>query len=253
MQGCNGMGVPQPARCASRSEGTQTMSHARALALRAFRGACTAALAFGLSCAASPEGFAQQKKAAPKSQPQKPAEQTAPGGAEIPPLIYSNWTKVCVKNQETGGKTICRIGNDGRLETGLPMVGAAINEVEGDPRRTLQVMLPLGILLPRGTRVLIDSDEQGALILPIIVCAGAACIAQTEASADLLAKMKKGQNLYVQAYNMQQSVMTLSLPLSDFAIAYDGPATDPKAIEEKNKKLQDELEKRGRERMQQQR
>jgi hypothetical protein len=77
-------------------------------------------------------------------------------------------------------------------------------------------------------------------------------MAQAEATADLIAKLKKGQNLYVQAYNMQQSVFTLALPLTDFAKAYDGPPTDPKAVEERNKKLQEELEKRARERLQQQ-
>ncbi len=43
---------------------------------------------------------------------------------------------------------------------------------------------------------------------------------------------------------MAQSVMTLALPLGDFAKAYDGPPTDPKQLEDKNKQLQDELQKR---------
>jgi invasion protein IalB len=111
--------------------------------------------------------------------------------------------------------------------------------------------LPMGILLPRGTRVLIDNDEQGAMVLPIIVCASGGCMAQAEAGADMVAKLKKAQNLFVQAYNMQQAVFTLAVPLADFAKAYDGPPTDPKDVEERNKKLQDELAKRGRERLQQ--
>jgi invasion protein IalB len=199
-------------------------------------------------------GTAQQKapsKAAPKSQPATP-EPPKPAAAEMPPLIYSNWTKVCGKPPDAGGKTVCRISKDGRLDSGVPMVGAAMLEMEGEARKTLQVMLPLGILLPRGTRVLIDNDEQGALILPIIMCAGGGCMAQAEANAEMVAKLKKGQNLYVQAYNMQQSVFTLAVPLADFAKAYDGPPIDPSAIEEHKKKLQDELEKRGRERLQQQ-
>ena len=105
----------------------------------------------------------------------------------------------------------------------------------------LQIMLPLGVLLPRGTRVLIDNDEQGAMVLPIVVCAGGGCMAQAEANADMVAKLKKGQNLYVQAYNMQQAVFTLAVPLADFAKAYDGPPTDPKEVEERNKKLQEQL------------
>lgn len=220
-----------------------------------------AAAIFGLvalfAASFTPAAMAQQQKgpqkAAPKGQPApaKPEPQK-PGSAEMPPLIYSNWTKVCGKPPDAGGKTVCRISKDGRLDSGAPMVGAAMLEMEGEARKTLQVMLPLGILLPRGTRVLIDNDEQGALILPIIVCAGGGCMAQADANAEMVAKLKKGQNLYVQAYNMQQSVFTLAVPLSDFAKAYDGPPIDPSAIEERNKKLQDELEKRGRERMQQQ-
>jgi invasion protein IalB len=202
-----------------------------------------------------PDGARAQQKPAPKAAPkgqQQPAPEAAkPGSPEVPPLTYSSWTKMCGKSQEAGGKTMCRIGKDGRLDNGMPMVGAVLTEVEGEARKTLQVMLPLGIMLPRGTRVLIDSDEQGAMVLPIIVCAGGGCMAQTEANAEMVAKLKKGQNLFVQAYNMQQAVFTLSVPLSDFAKAYDGPATDPKEIEERNKKLQEELEKRGRDRMQQ--
>jgi invasion protein IalB len=207
------------------------------------------ALSAVLLVSATAETIAQQKPPAPKASPKLPSQQqpeaSAPAAPEIPPLIYSNWTKLCSKGADTGGKTMCRIGNDGRLESGQPMVGAVLMEMEGEPRKILQIMLPLGILLPRGTRVLIDNDEQGAMVLPIMVCAGGGCMAQTDANADLVAKLKKGQTLYVQAYSMQQTVFTLSLPLTDFAKAYDGPATDPKDIEAQNKKLQEELQKRG--------
>lgn len=220
------------------------------------RAASLCGLAGALVLSVGAESFAQQKapKAAPKGQAQQAqkADPAQPAAAEIPPLVYSNWTKLCGKSQEAGGKTMCRIGKDGRLQSGMPMVGAVLMEAEGEARKILQIMLPLGILLPRGTRILIDNDEQGAKVLPIIVCAGGGCMAQTEANADMVAKLKKGQNLYVQAYNMQQSVFTLAVPLADFAKAYDGPPTDPKDIEERNKKLQDELAKRGRERLQQQ-
>jgi invasion protein IalB len=203
---------------------------------------------------------AQQKapapKAAPKGQsPQQPeAAPAAPAATpEVPPLIYSNWTKLCGQGAESGGKTMCRIGNDGRLESGQPMVGAVLMEMEGEPRKILQIMLPLGILLPRGTRVMIDNDEQGAVVLPITVCAGGGCMAQTDANADLVTKLKNGRNLYVQAYSMQQSVFTLTLPLTDFAKAYDGPATDPKDVEAQTKKLQEQLQKRGEQLQKQQR
>lgn len=206
---------------------------------------------------------AQQPKAAPKAAPKgqapaaapapaAPAQQGAPGSAEaqVPPLIYSNWTKICGKGPEAGAKQVCQTGKDGRLESGMPVVAAVVIEMEGETKKVLQVTLPPGVLLPRGTRVVIDRDEPSAIIGSFLVCANGGCIAQLEATADTVAKLKKGQNLYVQAYNMAQNVMTLSLPLGDFAKAYDGPATDPKELEEKNKKLQDELQRRANEQRQ---
>lgn len=220
------------------------------------RGIAIGGLACLLSLGMAVHAFAQQKSPAPKAAPkaqqaQKTEKPQQSGAAEIPPLIYSNWTKFCSQAQETGGKTVCRTGKDGRLESGAPMVGAILIEAEGEARKVLQIMLPMGIMLPRGTRVLIDNDEQGAMVLPIIVCAGNGCMAQAEASDELIAKLKKGQNIYVQAYNMQQAVFTLAVPLADFAKAHEGPPTDPKVVEQNNKKLEEELAKRGRERLQQ--
>jgi invasion protein IalB len=228
-------------------------------AVSSLRNVVRIAPAFALSAvlmlSATAETIAQQKAPAPKAAPKGQAQQqqpATPAAQEVPPLVYSNWTKLCSKGAEAGGKTMCRTGNDGRLESGAPMVGAVLMELEGEQRKILQIMLPLGILLPRGTRVLIDNDEQSAMVLPVVVCGGGGCMAQTDANADLIEKLKKGQNLYVQAYNMQQSVFTLSLPLANFAKAYDGPATDPKDVEEQNKKLQEQLQKRGEQLKQQQ-
>jgi hypothetical protein len=61
---------------------------------------------------------------------------------------------------------------------------------------------------------------------------------------DMIAKMKKGQQITLQAINMQGTPISLPLPLTDFAKAYDGPPTDPKVVEEQQRKLQEELQKR---------
>lgn len=203
----------------------------------------------------------QQQKAAPKGQQKGGAPAATPPAAaapssqkptdqSIPPLIYSNWTKICGKGPEQGAKTICQTGKDGRLESGMPVVAAILMEMEGEGKKVLQIMLPPGVYLPKGTRVVIDRDEPSAIIGTFLTCANGGCIAHLETNAEIVQKLKKGQNLYVQAYNMAQSVMTLSLPLADFAKAYDGPPTDPKELEEKNKKLQDELQRRANEQRQ---
>jgi hypothetical protein len=72
-------------------------------------------------------------------------------------------------------------------------------------------------------------------------------MADYEVTADLIARLKKGQQLAVQAINSNGQPVSLNLPLADFAKAYDGPPTDPKVFEEQQKKLQDELQRRANE------
>ena len=59
----------------------------------------------------------------------------------------------------------------------------------------------------------------------------------------MVGKLKKGQGLTIQAINAVGQLFTVQLPLSDFAKAYDGPPTDPKEVEERQKKLQEQLQK----------
>ena len=46
---------------------------------------------------------------------------------------------------------------------------------------------------------------------------------------------------------MQGTPISLPLPLTDFAKAYDGPPTDPKVFEQQQRKLQEELQKKAEE------
>jgi hypothetical protein len=39
-------------------------------------------------------------------------------------LIYSPWTKFCLKGQETNAKQVCFTGKDARIESGMPVVAA---------------------------------------------------------------------------------------------------------------------------------
>jgi hypothetical protein len=79
---------------------------------------------------------------------------------------------------------------------------------------------------------------------PYVICFANGCMSDYDVTAELLASMKKGQNLVVQAINSNGAPLTLPLPLAEFAKAYDGPPTDPKVFEETQKKLQEELQKR---------
>jgi hypothetical protein len=83
---------------------------------------------------------------------------------------------------------------------------------------------------------------------PYVICFANGCMSDYEATPELIASLKKGQTLVVQAINSNGAPLTLPLPLvNEFAKAYDGPPTDPKVFEENQKKLQEELQKRAEE------
>ena len=216
--------------------------------------AVTATVMFGAMAAAQPA----PKKPAPKPAPQAPAaapqpapqaQQAAPAG-DAPQLIFSPWVKLCNKDADPKAKRICVTVKDGRVESGLLVVSVAIIEMDGEAKKLLRMSLPYGVALQHGTRLIVDQGTPATspfvTCLPPVVPPGG-CIADYEASADLINKMKKGQVLTVQAIHMNGQAMSPQLDLRDFAKAYDGPPTDPKVFEEQQKKLQDELQKRAEE------
>src|SRR5437016_4610748 len=188
-----------------------------------------------------------QPKAQPKSPPAPPAAEQpqAPGQAEQPQLIFSPWTKFCLKGQEANAKQVCFTGKDGRVETGQPVVAAVLIEPDGDPRKILRVTLPLGMSLQPGTRAIVDQGQP--MTAPYVVCFDNGCMADYEASGELIDKLKKGQGLVVQGFNGAGQPLSLVVPLADFAKAYTGPPTDPKVLEERQNQLQSELAKRAEE------
>jgi invasion protein IalB len=181
-------------------------------------------------------------QAAPPGEGQPPAQGQAQGGGDQVQLIFSPWTKFCLKGQEANAKQVCFTGKDARIESGMPVVAAVLIEPEGEPKKILRVTLPLGMQLVHGTRVIIDQNQP--MTAPYVICFTNGCMADYETTPDMITKMKSGQGLVVQAINSTGQPISLVLPLTDFAKAYDGPPTDPKVFEEQQKKLQEELQRR---------
>jgi len=219
--------------------------------------ALTASFATGLLAiavlAGGPALAQQPKPAKPAAQkqpaPAKPAAPApaapAPQAAAAPPqLMYSPWIKVCGKGPETNNKQVCVLTKDGRLENGMPVAVVQLFEPEGEAK-VLRVTVPLGMQLQHGTRMFIDQGQPAQE--PYKICFPVGCMSDYPVTDDMIAKMKKGQTITLQAINMQGTPISLPLPLNDFAKAYDGPPTDPKVVEEQQRKLQEELQKKAEE------
>ena len=225
---------------------------------RALTAAMAVAGLLGLGLLAAPSANAQTppaaKPAAPAKKPAapaKPAEAAPPAaapaapapaaGADQPQLMYSPWMKICGKGPDTNNQQVCVITKDGRLENGMPVAIVQLFEPEGGPK-VMRVTVPLGMQLAHGTRMIIDQGQPAQE--PYKICFPVGCMSDYALTDDMIAKMKKGQQITVQAINLQGTAISLPLPLADFAKAYDGPPTDPKAFEEQQRKLQEELQKK---------
>jgi invasion protein IalB len=190
---------------------------------------------------------AQKPPAAPA--PAAPAPQAGAPGApgEMPQLIYSPWAKFCGKGNDPTAKEVCFTGKDARTEAGQPVVAAALIEPEGEPKKLFRVTLPSPLQLQYGTRIIIDKEP--AISGAFFTCFANGCMADYEATPDLVGKLKKGQMLVIQAINLAAAAISFPLPLTDtsgnsFQKANEGPPTDPKVFEEQQKKLQEDLQKR---------
>jgi invasion protein IalB len=201
----------------------------------------TAALTVALAVVPASLALAQAKKP-----PARPAPQAAPQAAQQQQqpvqLIYSPWTKFCLKSKDPNPKQVCFTGKDARIESGMPVVAAVLIEPQGEPKKILRVTLPLGMQLIHGTRVIIDQNQP--MTAPYVICFTNGCMADYEVTPQMIEQMKKGHGLVVQAINASGQPISLVLPLTDFAKAYDGPPTDPKVFEAQQQKLQEELQKR---------
>src|SRR5215471_4305216 len=209
----------------------RVMFAARALGLALGALAAMAALIVGTSHSVAQQGAPKaQPKAKPKAAP-SPTPQAQQGGQ--PDLTYSFWTKVCQKGPEANAKQVCFLARDARVESGMPVAVVVLVEPEGEAKK-LRVTLPLGVLLQPGTRVIIDNGQP--LTGPYVICLPNGCMAEYEASDELITKMKSGQNLHVQGINGSRQPINIPMPLTDFAKAYDGPPIDPKELEQQEKK-----------------
>ena len=195
-----------------------------------------------LALSVGPHAFAQQPSFPPAQAAPGPnagqAQQAAPvetvqNGQQQLQLISSPWTRYCAKglteqSSEVRTKEVCFTASDGHLPSGEKLVIVLLIEPEGGDTKLLRVTLPMGVALVPGARIVIDAKE--TMIAPFIVCLPkSGCMADYKADTDLIEKLKKGQSLAIQAFEKGKPI-SFTLPLTGFAQAYDGPASDPTGL-----------------------
>jgi invasion protein IalB len=217
------------------------------------------AAALAMSVALVGVASAQQTQPAKPAAPTVPGAPAAPGqaapGQPAPPSKVDlvspepQWAKFCAK--DPAGRDACATMRDFSTSADQPpMISINLFDITGEEKRKLRfLMLPIGMLLKPGFRVVVDKNEpiEGRYDM----CFQNACSAEIEISPKTLESLKKGQNMSVMMRvpggDVSGRELTFNIPLKDLGPAFDGKPTDPKVLEQQRQALQQQLQKKAEE------
>ncbi len=218
-----------------------------------WRLAALATLALAVATPVAAQQAQQTPRPAGQGQGQRPpaqqpaAQQPAAGSAVVALKGDPNqqeWTKVCGKDPATQRET-CYTTRDFVAENDTPVLAVAVYETKGEGNRVdrqVRYLLPLTFLLQPGIRTSVDGGQPVAGRYSICVQNG--CFAEFTATDQFFTRMKAGKVLTLQVQNQAARDVSFTIPLDGFAKGFDGPPIDPKVLEEQQKKLQEELQRR---------
>jgi invasion protein IalB len=163
--------------------------------------------------------------------------------ADASELIYSPWDKFCFSYVND----LCIIGRDvhlaGKCST-VVVAGAALLERTNESKKTLRVTVPGDARPADGVRISIDGEQLLSRTFRQCWPKPNVCIADYEAGAELIDRLKRGATLVIEATSAAGAPMVYKLPLAGFTQAYDGPPREPKVFEVQSGQLQKELQER---------
>jgi invasion protein IalB len=221
------------------------------------RGALTLAAATVLAASGA---MAQTTKPTPAPTPSAtaaPAGPPAPGAPAAPAAAPSGpvkldltpmqapWTKIC-GNDQGSGKQVCYTTRDfGQAVDQPPTLAIAVYQMANEDRRIARFLLPVGLLLRPGFRLVIDKGDP--IEGKFAICFPNGCFAEADLNGKTIGDLKKAQAASVVVRNQANVEVTFNLPMKDFGTAFDGPPVDPKVLEQQNQELQKQLQLRAEE------
>jgi invasion protein IalB len=156
---------------------------------------------------------AAQTTAAPATPPADTAQAAAPSS---PP---SGWAVRCTSASREAPLECAMEQTAVLSKTGQLIVLVNIRVPSDTHVPVAMVQLPLGLNLPGGAKLQVDDGK--AADLQIQTCENRGCYAGTAITPDVLAALKAGKELRLSFQNLAKETITIPMPLTDFASAYD--------------------------------
>ena len=165
-----------------------------------------------------------QQAPKPKSAPQAAPTTTPPATPDAAPAAASpspapGWAVRCTSASraaplECAMEETAVLSKTGQL---IVLVNIRVPSDTHAPLATVQ--LPLGLNLPGGARLQVDDGKTADLLIQ--TCENRGCYAGAAITPDMLAALKSGKELKLSFQNLAKETITIPMPLTDFATAYD--------------------------------
>ena len=161
---------------------------------------------------------AAKAKAAPKAAQNTATPATPAPSTEAAPAQPS-WTARC-SSASRDTPLECAMEQTAVLSKTGQLIVLVNIRVPSDTRTpVVLVQLPLGLNLPGGAKLQVDDGK--TTDLQIQTCENRGCYAGSSIAPELLAAMRSGKQLKVLFQNLAKETITIPMPLTDFAAAYD--------------------------------
>ena len=171
------------------------------------------------------------------------AAAAVPASAQQQQRTPQGWFKVCSKQEEND---ICNTQNIVTADSGQLLTAVNLIEIKGKVNRKIfQVSVPTGRLIAPGVGLQINGGKTQKI--DFAICFPDRCISEVAMSDELVASFKKGAQLTLTSVNFQNKPNPITVALTGFSQAFDGPGLQQSEIEDRQKTLQEEVQKRQKE------
>ena len=140
----------------------------------------------------------------------------------IPDQVFGDWRLKCLPNPENQGETCVLLQDiiDKSGEKTRHLMQVAIGFWGPERRRGALITLPLGVVLPAGIRLDVDSTEIGKI--PYYACPVNGCQVHIVLDDSLLTKLKKGNKGKVTFHDPSGKAVPVDFSLKGFTAGFDG-------------------------------
>lgn len=154
--------------------------------------------------------------------------------------VPQGWYKACTQQADND---VCVVQHIVAASNGQLLTAVGLITVEGKVnQRVMQVSVPSARMIQPGINMQVDGGEGQRL--EYAVCMPDKCVAEVPLTDEIVNRFKRGGEVVFTSVNYQRAPNPISISLSGFTEAYDGEPIAQSELEERQRVLQEEMQRK---------